>query len=531
MVALVASGLAGCGGGGGGSGKATEPPPPVVAVMPAAVTVIKARTVTLSAVVFGAGPEVVWSVDGGLGGGSVDAQGVYQAPAVVPDHPVIVRATSVTDARGTGTAVVRVIVGDELTVGSNRSVRATAVTASTFSGGQRSVAVHGLTVYTVWTDRSGGDDDVYLAVSCDRGLTFGSPILVNDAGPAPQTAPTVAVDGAGRAVIAWIDGRDYFLSSPQAYDVYVAAARGPDCGSIAVGPNHLVARVGMSGDPSVALAVDWFGRMYLAWPDDGGGSTTATIWMTRGTPTMETGIAFAAPVPVSEVGTTYQTYQSRPAIAAGDDGNVVVAWNDSRSGTQDVYWRAGQFASTGTVKFGPEVRVNQQIEGDQISPSVALRNGTAYVAWGQQLGSERRRIYLASSAAAELAVHTNVPVVPDTLPADQNFPSLAVDADGGITIAFADNRNCLLGTTDSCASGGDGTGPTDVYVVRSLDGGATFREVQLNDDASAGSDQVQHGRPSVAVDDVGRAYAVWSDDRTDSPDLPRTSRPFMALAE
>ena len=216
-VALVTGWLVGCGAGGGGgsSGPAsgTQPlPPPVVAVVPAQVTVTKGRTVTLSAVVVGAGPEVAWSVEGGPADGMVDAQGVYTAPAVVPDHPVIVRATSAADARGTATAVVRVIVGDELKVGSNRSLRegvVTAVTASTFSGGQRSVAVYGSTVYTVWADRSGGDDDVYLAVSCDRGLEFGSPILVNDEGPAPQTAPTVAVDGAGRAVIAWIDGRNY----------------------------------------------------------------------------------------------------------------------------------------------------------------------------------------------------------------------------------------------------------------------------------------------------------------------------------
>ena len=186
-VALVTGWLVGCGAGGGGgsSGPAsgTQPlPPPVVAVVPAQVTVTKGRTVTLSAVVVGAGPEVAWSVEGGPADGMVDAQGVYTAPAVVPDHPVIVRATSAADARGTATAVVRVIVGDELKVGSNRSLRegvVTAVTASTFSGGQRSVAVHGSTVYTVWADRSGGDDDVYLAVSCDRGRTVGRADLGN----------------------------------------------------------------------------------------------------------------------------------------------------------------------------------------------------------------------------------------------------------------------------------------------------------------------------------------------------------------
>ena len=529
-VALVAGWLAGCGSGGGsGSGGpagGTQPlPPPVVAVVPAQVTVTKGRAVMLSAVVVGAGPEVAWTVEGGPDDGMVDAQGTYTAPAVVPDHPVIVRATSAADARGTATAVVRVIVGDNLKVGSNRSVSPTGVTASTFSGGQRSVAVRGSTVYLVWNDKSRGDDDVYLAVSCDRGLTFGLPILVNDdTGTAPQMAPTVAVDGGGRAVIAWIDGRNrpLTLPAPQAYDVYLAAATGTDCASVAVGPNLLVASVGMSGDPSVALAVDWFGRMYLAWPDDGLGSTKATIWMTRGTPTVGTEVAFTTAVPASDVATTYQ---SRPAIAADDNGGVVVAWNDSRSGSQDVYWRKGRFAANGTVQFAAsEVVVNTKTDGDQVSPSVALdRNGTAYVAWGQQLGLERRHIYLALSAAPDLALSANRPVVPDSLEADENFPSLVVESDGGITIAFADNRNCLKTSPGVCSSVAAGTGPTDVYAVRSLDGGLTFHEVRLNDDPP--SDLDQHGRPSVAVDDVGRAFAVWTDDRNGP------SQPFMARAE
>jgi hypothetical protein len=532
-VVLAAAWLAGCGGGGSGgssgtTGGAQPLPPPVVAVVPAQVTVTKGRAVTLSAVVVGAGPEVAWTVEGGPADGSVDGQGTYTAPAVVPDHPVIVRATSAADARGTATAVVRVIVGDNLKVGSNRSVSPTGVTVSTFSGGQRSVAVHGSTVYMVWNDKSRGDDDVYLAVSCDRGATVGPPILVNgDAGTAPQRTPTVAVDGAGRAIIAWIDGRNHPLTppAPQAYDVYLAAATAPDCRSVDVGPNLMVASVGMSGDPSVALAVDWFGRLYLAWPDDGRGSTTATIWIARGTPTADTSMVFTQPVRVSNA----TTYQSRPAVAADDSGNVVIAWNDSRSGSQDVYWRKGRFAANGTVQFpaSEEVMVNKATTGDQISPSVALdRKGIAYVAWGQQLGSlEQRHIYLASSVAPDdLVVRANLPVVPDSLDADENFPSLVVDADGGITIAFGDNRTCLANNQGGCLIAKDGTGQTDIYLLRSVDGGQNFHPVphlKVNDDDLP----QQHGRPSVAVDDVGRAYTVWTDDRNGS------SQPFMARAE
>src|SRR3990167_1130604 len=81
-VALVTGWLVGCGAGGGGgySGPAsgTQPlPPPVVAVVPAQVTVTKGRTVTLSAVVVGAGPgdERGGCAGDGDGGGAGDRGG------------------------------------------------------------------------------------------------------------------------------------------------------------------------------------------------------------------------------------------------------------------------------------------------------------------------------------------------------------------------------------------------------------------------------------------------------------------------
>jgi hypothetical protein len=70
----------------------------------------------------------------------------------------------------------------------------------------------------------------------------------------------------------------------------------------------------------------------------------------------------------------------------------------------------------------------------------------------------------------------------------------------------------------------NGTGVTDIYVVRSVDGGGTFRQpdLPLNDDDQS---QKLHGRPSLVVDDVGRAYAIWTDDRNG------VSQAFMGRAE
>jgi hypothetical protein len=66
-----------------------------------------------------------------------------------------------------------VIVGGE-TDGGRSCAEPSGSTANTFSGGQRSVAVSGSTVYMVWNGNHTGDDDVYLAVSRDRGVTIGA---------------------------------------------------------------------------------------------------------------------------------------------------------------------------------------------------------------------------------------------------------------------------------------------------------------------------------------------------------------------
>jgi hypothetical protein len=372
----------------------------------------------------------------------------------------------------------------------------------------------------VWNDNHSGDDDVYLAVSRDRGVTIGAPIRINgDGTTAPQLAPSVAVDGSGRAVIAWLDAR---WNLDPTFDVYVATVAVDATGAVTVGPNQRVTGVGTheSRDPTVALALDRSGNAYLAWGDGTSGDTDVVL--TKGSRLLSGQFNFAPPV---RVHANFSSDQSRPALVVDAVGNVVVAWNDRQPTVdQDVYWRRGRFNATGAIEWTTptEVRVNLQTEGDQVSPSVAVdQDGVAYVAWGQQVGLERRKVYLAKSDRSDLSVSTNTEVLP-LVDADQNFPSLIVHGDE-LTVAFADNRGCPTCEFDPFDP--RGTGATDVYLVRSVDGGATFgASLPINDDQLTFA---LHGRASVAVDDVGRAYVVWTDARND----PSQAQGFMARVE
>jgi hypothetical protein len=171
------------------------------------------------------------------------------------------------------------------------------------------------------------------------------------------------------------------------------------------------------------------------------------------------------------------------------------------------------------------VTVNLQAADDQVSPSVAFdQDGVPYVAWSQQVGaSERRKLYFARGAKSTLVVARDRDVLP-TVDADQNFPSLTVTGTD-VTIAFADNRGCLPPACPFDPVNPKGTGPTDVYLVRSVDGGATFGDsLRVNDDPAG---TALHGRASLAVDNVGRAYMVWTDGRN----LGLPAQAFMARVE
>ena len=79
---------------------------------------------------------------------------------------------------------------------------------------------------------------------------------------------------------------------------------------------------------------------------------------------------------INQITTNEQSY---PSVSELTNGNVFVAWYDSRSGTYDIYGRV--FFPNGTA-LGNEFIINQDTTSDQHFPSVSrLINGNVFVAW------------------------------------------------------------------------------------------------------------------------------------------------------
>jgi hypothetical protein len=261
------------------------------------------------------------------------------------------------------------------------------------------LAVHGRDVYVGFNR----DENFYVASSHDAGQTF-STVLVNpNASPGWSLAGGATVDPAGNVYFGWTDyARDEMATLP--VRVYVSRStdggRGwntvlldvsgaaPGCGEENCQNGYLGAQIALASDASGALYALWnagsssggFERMYFSSSTTGGAT-----WSER----------TAASSAVAEVEHCF------PAIAAGDAGDVRIAWMDARAlepgHPQNRLWNTFYRSSTnGGASWTAEVRLSGPARGfDYILPNgfrfpfgdyfgIAIDNtGTTQAVWGE----------------------------------------------------------------------------------------------------------------------------------------------------
>ena len=192
--------------------------------------------------------------------------------------------------------------------------------------------------------------------------------------------------------------------------------------------------------------------------------------------------------------------QSVPVIVATPDGNMLVVWQDGRTGSfgnEDIY--ATRFSINGT-KIGPNVRVDDSVRfSRQVEPAVAVSaNGTILVAWQDFRASDYNcDIYFAESYDGGATFTKNVRA-DDSYGENwwQERPSIAATWGGGIYIAWTDDRA--------------GVGQLRVRGAYSTDGGATFslsKEI-VQDGVVSGQCQVS------LVSNGNRLFAAFMDNVT-----------------
>lgn len=373
------------------------------------------------------------------------------------------------------------------------------------AGEQRhaAIAAHGSNVYLAWQDSRAGFENIFLAVSRDRGETFSlRRVSDNPPGSVVELRPDIAV---GR------DGRDVFVVWQEFCD-----GRVDDCGRIKLARFDAAgAKIGSdqrvdsgadaAGKWNPSLALDHAGTPLIAWVDERdrspGGLPLEHIYFTR---TRHGGVA-GSNVRVDRGAPVAESIQLdnkwAPSVAAQSNG-FFVAWSDFRNYNWDIFAsrsRAGR-------SFEPSRRVDDAPLPERIHDHPALATdgrGTLHAVWAdRRLQEPDTDIRYARSGDGGRSFSASLVVdraeqgldVDTQTPSNQWHPALAAAGDD-VIVVWQDNR----------------LGDNDIFFARSRNGGAAFDADERVDDS--GDDPSDQYRPDVALVAGDALYVAWEDQR------------------
>lgn len=254
---------------------------------------------------------------------------------------------------------------------------------STGSGTQASLgyAAHG-DLYAVWSEQGTRYWQIKLARLSITGIGTGRggihamrAVTVDASALGDQSYPSIAVESAGRAVVAWEDRRGGHTRLYSALSKYGGARIAPPQSlNEAVWRGQALGYGHGTGVMRVALAAQGRDGVAAVWADKRDFQSGYDVY---GGFARSPSFHFGANEKVQdEFGNNFA--QWHPAVAANRAGRVAVVWDDDRDGSPDVWlsWRnadgwSDDFAVPGAS--GP---------GVQSDPSVAMDEaGNLYLAW------------------------------------------------------------------------------------------------------------------------------------------------------
>jgi hypothetical protein len=180
-----------------------------------------------------------------------------------------------------------------------------------------------------------------------------------------------------------------------------------------------------------------------------------------------------------------------PIVAIGPGAEVHLVWADTGSGIWDIYYAR---SVDGGVTFSEPIQVNAEATGAARGhPTLAVgSDGSVHVAW-EEMRDGDWDIYYARLEGGE-AFSPPTPVSDDATGTDQARPTIAVERDGTVHLAWQDSR----------------AGDWDITYARSTDGGDTF-SANLRVNTETRGQQVD---PAIGVDGPERVHVAWADDRS-----------------
>jgi hypothetical protein len=358
-------------------------------------------------------------------------------------------------------------------------------------------------VIIVWEDRTQGK--IFAQRVDGRGTVLWRSGGVPVPGETIQMSPVAIGDGAGGAIVAWIEGRDGFCNQGFMGECDIYAQRLSADGDVlwndtGVPVTTADANQGTSG---IALANDGSGGIVLAWEDARPSCCKhfAQRLDSQGTPLWTVNGVQVSPEPTFVFGPA-----GAPRIASDGSGGAFIAWPNQQLSlnTSLAVQRvssAGEvlFDLNGTILF-PLLRLQFDIvaAGDGSAIVASIANLTS-VGWG-------------SVAAQRVDAEGNARWTPNgvVLSPDTSI-KIGLDADddgrGGAVVVWDDQRN-----QDPMITGGCGTliGNCDIFAQRvDASGTPLWTEGGVAVSAAPGNQTL----PRVVADASGGAVFAWQDCR------------------
>ncbi len=187
-----------------------------------------------------------------------------------------------------------------------------------------------------------GTGDIHAATSWDRGASWTEPVRVNPqpgsatglpSNPWAFPLPSLVVDAQGRLFLAWPEG--------DGEDWNILVARSEDRGLTWSSPVRVNDDSSGREQRMASLAVDRLGVVHTAWLDNRSGnlhifSSNTTDGGNTWSPNVR--------VSTGETSSGFRRPGDYLGLAADDNGTAYVVWTDGRGEDLDIYFAAGDFA-------------------------------------------------------------------------------------------------------------------------------------------------------------------------------------------
>jgi hypothetical protein len=341
-------------------------------------------------------------------------------------------------------------------------------------------------VYVAWSEAIRYTFYIKLKKSINDGVSFDEELSFCDSPiGGEEKGQTMVVDSSGNLFIAWSDGREV-PCTPYCYYHKIYFSKSTDRG------HTFSANTAIDGSPpgnidqtGANIAINNAGRIYAAWKESNGGSPN--IYLAKST---DGGTTFGTRVEV----TNTTTFKSGPAMGTGANGNIYIAWVQGNGVEERMVYLSKSVDLGDSFSSPVEVDNFNSSTTSLYTPTLAVdTGGNIYIAW-QDDSSGTFVIYLSKSIDGGLTFSTPLRIDnSSSATGNQERPTMAVDLEGWIYIAWQDDRN----------------GNEDIYFSRSTDQGASFEpSIRVDDSTDNSGDQVF---PHMAVDNSKDIYITWTD--------------------